>query len=91
MSDNLIDRTSFRAIDSLPVRDTSLDMIDMTKVEIHIARAVERGRYNGPTNPVEYMPQKGCITEEGELILATPAGMGLVVELEQKIPISENV
>src|SRR5215212_4030079 len=75
MSENQIDRTSFRAIDSLPVRDTALDMIDLAKVEVHIARAVERGRYNGPTNPVEYLKQKGCIAEEGELILATPAGI----------------
>ena len=75
MSENQIDRTSFRAIDSLPVRDTTLDMIDLAKVEVHIARAIERGRYNGSTNPVEYLKQKGCIAEEGERLLATPAGL----------------
>lgn len=75
MNENQVDLTSFRAIDSLPVRNTALGMIDMTKVESHIARAVERGRYHGPTNPVEYLKQKRCVIAEGETTLATPAGI----------------
>jgi predicted HTH transcriptional regulator len=75
MSENLIDRSFFRAIDSLPVRDAGLDLIDVTKVEAHIARAVERGRYHGPTNPIEYLKQKRCLVVEGEASLATPAGI----------------
>jgi ATP-dependent DNA helicase RecG len=75
MNENQVDRASFRAIDSLPVRNTALDMIDQAKVEAHIARAVERGRYHGPTNPVEYLKQKGCVIVEGKTALATPAGI----------------
>ena len=75
MNENQVDRISFRAIDSLPVRDTTLDLIDLAKVEAHITRAVERGRYHGPTNPIEYLKQKRCVVAEGDAILATPAGI----------------
>lgn len=75
MNTNQVDRASFRTIDSLPVRDALLDLIDLGKVEAHIARAIERGRYHGPTNPVDYLKQKHCIIAEGEATLATPAGI----------------
>jgi ATP-dependent DNA helicase RecG len=41
----------------------------------HIAQAVERGRYHGPTNPIDYLTKKRCVITEGEATLATPAGI----------------
>lgn len=74
MSDQ-IDRQLFRAIDSLAMRDTALDLIDFDKVTAHIARAIERGRYHGPAAPVDYLLQKHCVVAEGSAMLATPAGI----------------
>jgi ATP-dependent DNA helicase RecG len=71
----MVDRRYFRAIDSLPVRDAGLDTIDLAKVEAHIARAVERGRYHGPTSPLDYLKQKRCVIADGAATLATPAGI----------------
>jgi ATP-dependent DNA helicase RecG len=67
--------TSLRSIDSLPVRMTAPDILDLEKVAAHIARARERGRYNGPSNPTEYLFDKQCLVKEGEELLATPAGI----------------
>jgi len=67
--------TSLRSIDSLPVRMTAPDILDLEKVAAHIARARDRGRYNGPTNPTEYLFHKQCLVKEGAELLATPAGI----------------
>lgn len=75
MNDNQVDRTSLRGIDGLPVRDTALDLIDLARVEMHIAQAIARGRYHGPANPIDYLRQKHCIIVEDDTVLATPAGI----------------
>src|SRR5262245_8881287 len=67
--------TSLRSIDSLPVRMTDPALPDLDNVAAHIARARDRGRYNGPTNPTEYLLHKQCLVQEGTELLATPAGI----------------
>jgi predicted HTH transcriptional regulator len=67
--------TSLRSVDSLPVRMTNRDMLDLDRVVAHIARARERDRYNGPTDPTEYLFNKQCLVTEGAETLATPAGI----------------
>jgi len=73
--DNHVDRTAFRTIDSLPVRDTGPELLDHSRVEAHIAQAVARGRYHGPTDPLAYLRHKHCLAAEGDTLLATPAGL----------------
>jgi predicted HTH transcriptional regulator len=68
-------QTSLRMFDSLPVRTTGRETLDLDKVAAHIARARERGRYNGPTDPFEYLFNKQCLVAEGSEQLATPAGI----------------
>src|SRR5690349_6728451 len=67
--------TSLRSVDSLPVRRTTPEVLDLDKVAAHIARASARGRYSGPTDPVEYLFHKQCLVKEGDEALATPAGI----------------
>jgi predicted HTH transcriptional regulator len=75
MTDHLLDRTSLRGIDGLPISDTSIDLIDLSLVETHIAQAVARGRYSGPTDAHAYLREKHCVADSGEAVLATPAGI----------------
>jgi len=75
MSDNQVDRISFQAIDSLPVRDTAIDLLDLNRVSAHIAGAVERGRYSGPTDLLAYLQYKRCLAYENGRLNATPAGI----------------
>src|SRR5262245_46880637 len=60
---SFIDPPSLRSTDSSPIRGTSLELLDMDKVACHIDRAVERGRYTGPTTAKEYLLRKQCIVE----------------------------
>ncbi|MCU0490118.1 MAG: hypothetical protein MUD01_00820 [Chloroflexaceae bacterium] len=66
---------SLRSVDSLPITGTSLEMIDMAKVASHIRRSVEGGRYNGPTEPLEYLVQRQCVVPSGEGYLLSLAGL----------------
>jgi ATP-dependent DNA helicase RecG len=69
------DRASFRSIDTLPLRDVSIDHIDMERVAAHVTRATERGRYAGTSDPTAYLlAQHYVVTEEGQM-LATPAAV----------------
>jgi ATP-dependent DNA helicase RecG len=70
-----IDPPSLRGMDSSPIRGTGIDMLDLDKVATHIEHAVERGRYNGPTTPKEYLLRKQCIIEADTDIYVTLAGM----------------
>jgi ATP-dependent DNA helicase RecG len=70
-----IERSSFRSIDSLPIRDTGVDMLELERVCMHIDRAVERRRYTGATDPIDYLLAKGCLVADGDHILATQAGL----------------
>ena len=63
-----LDPPQLRTADSLPVRMTTLEMIDMQRVATHVTDALERGRYQGPTEPLEYLLKKRCVVEvEGEM------------------------
>lgn len=64
-----------RSTDSLPVRTTSPDLIDLDKVAAHIERATSRGRYRGTTDPLEYLIEKKCLVRVGAEIYATLAGI----------------
>jgi ATP-dependent DNA helicase RecG len=68
-------RTSFRPIDTLPLRDAPVDLIDMDRVADHVTRAAERGRYTGSTSPLEYLLERHYVVSEEGQMLATPAAI----------------
>ncbi|NJL04641.1 MAG: hypothetical protein HC911_06970 [Chloroflexaceae bacterium] len=70
-----IDPPIHRSPDSLPVRSTTPDVLDMQRVEQHIVQAVERGRYRGPTDPLEYLLHKHCLVRVGDTPYVTLGGM----------------
>ena len=70
-----IDPPIHRSPDSLPVRSTPPDVLDMQRVEQHIVQAVERGRYRGPTDPLEYLLHKHCLVRVGDTLYVTLGGM----------------
>jgi len=72
---SFIDPHVLRGMDSMPVRTTNLNTLDMEKVAAHIERAVARGRYSGPMAPQEYLLRKQCIVEVDSAIYATLAGI----------------
>lgn len=72
---SFIDPPSLRGMDSSPIRGTNLGMLDLDKVATHIERAVERGRYSGPTAPGDYLKRKQCIVEIDDVLYVTLAGM----------------
>jgi predicted HTH transcriptional regulator len=72
---SFIDPHVLRGMDSMPVRTTDLNTLDMEKVVAHIERAVARGRYSGPMAPQEYLLRKQCIVEVDSAIYATLAGI----------------
>ena len=76
MSDALfLDPPTIRSTDSLPVRTTTPDLLDFDKVAVHIERAVERGRYHGPTDTQAYLLHKQCLVAVGAELYVTLAGM----------------
>lgn len=62
-------------MDSSPIRGTNLNLLDLDGVATHIERAVERGRYNGPKTPKEYLLRKQCIIETDGDIYVTLSGL----------------
>ncbi|MDP9313796.1 MAG: hypothetical protein M3R24_23445 [Chloroflexota bacterium] len=70
-----VDPPYMRTEDSLPVRFTNADMIDMEKVTRHIAAAVTRGRYEGPQTPHEYLRNRHCVVVINGETYATAAGL----------------
>jgi len=64
-----------RSADSLPVADTSLDLLDLEKVRAHIAQATENGRLGGPADPASYLLHKQCAVRAATGIHATLAGL----------------
>ena len=71
-----IDLPTLQSVDSLPLRATSLAMIDLEKVIAHIATAARRGRYRGPTEPYDYLLHKKCLVPlDGE---PTPTLAGIL-------------
>ncbi|MFV9505457.1 MAG: ATP-binding protein [Oscillochloridaceae bacterium umkhey_bin13] len=79
-SDNndFIDRVSFQSIDSLPIRETHVGMLNMEKVKLHVQRAIDRKRYSGPNdidNPTVYLLNSRCLINDNDNLLVTPAGL----------------
>jgi len=70
-----LDPVTVRSTDSLPVRTTTPDLIDLDRVVAHINDAVQRGRYHGPTEPVEYLLGNQCLVRVGAELYATLAGL----------------
>ena len=67
MSDVFYDPRSQPTTDARPVRGDPREMIDITKVAAHVERAIQRRRYDGEADPMDYLLQKQCIVEvDGE-------------------------
>jgi ATP-dependent DNA helicase RecG len=64
-----------RSSDSLPVRAAPVDTIDLDKVASHIDKATTGRRYQGPTDPMEYLLQKQCVVVVEGKPYATIAGL----------------
>ena len=62
-------------MDSLPVRMSSPEMIDLDEVAKHIIEASGSGRYDGPTEPMAYLLDKKCLVQVGEDVYPTLAGL----------------
>src|SRR5689334_11591410 len=70
-----LDLPPAQSVDSLPVRSATPDLLDFDRVAAHIAQAIDRGRYNGPTDPFAYLVQKRCLIAVGAEHYATLAGI----------------
>src|SRR5690349_6120144 len=70
-----IERSSFSSIDSMPIRDVGLEMLDLNHVRAHIDHDLEHNRYSGPTDPIQYLRLKGCLIADGDGLFVTPAGL----------------
>ena len=49
------------AIDALPVHETSINQIDMNAVQEHIKGAIERQRYEGPSDLLDYLRNHNAV------------------------------
>lgn len=70
-----INLADLRSADSVPIADTSLELLDLEKVRAHIARASENGRLNGPPDPVGYLLHKQCAVTTPKGPQVTLAGL----------------
>jgi len=70
-----LDLPTAHSVDSLPVRTTTAELLDLDKVAAHIAQAVERRRYQGASDPFTYLVEKHCLVAVGTTYYATLAGI----------------
>lgn len=63
------------SVDMLPVEDVGVDAINLEQVAAHVAQAQSRGRYAGPTEPMEYLKHHKCIVPHDDDLRATLAGI----------------
>ena len=76
MSDSpYIELPRIRAVDGQPVRDTDASLIDFDRVAKHIAQARGLGRYDGPTDPTDYLLARRCVGRVEGQLCATLAGI----------------
>ena len=68
---SFLDSTPRQTTDQQPIRNAPLAQLDLEKVATHIERAVERGRYAGPTEPTAYLRQRKCLLEVDGALFAT--------------------
>lgn len=72
----LVPRIGNERIDSLPLNDATIDDLNMTAVQQHIASAVENDRYDGAsTEPIAFLREMRCISEIDGKMIPTLAGM----------------
>ncbi len=70
-----VDPPQLRSSDSLPVRTTSPELLDLDKVVAHIESARKKGRYQGSDDPIEYLIQQQCLVAADDHLYATIAGI----------------
>jgi predicted HTH transcriptional regulator len=53
--------------DCLPVRGVPEDILDLRKIAAHLERAIQRNRYTGSPDPLDYLRERKCLIEvDGE-------------------------
>jgi predicted HTH transcriptional regulator len=67
--------TRGQSIDALPVQGAGVELLDLGLVAAHVAAAQERGRYQGPPDPLAYLLQRGGAVEVAGTQYATLAGL----------------
>jgi len=72
---SFIDPSALRSTDHLPVRETTPDVLDLELVTNHIGKAINRGRYHGSGEALEYLQQNHCIVTVDGTTYATSAGI----------------
>ena len=70
-----VDPPQLRSTDSLPVRLTSPELLDLNKVAAHIESARKKGRYSGTDDPIEYLIEQQCLVSVDNHLYATIAGI----------------
>lgn len=70
-----LEPASMRSTDSLPVRRTTPELIDLDLVQKHITGARTRGRYQGAGDVMDYLFRSHCLVEVGTDIYATLTGL----------------
>lgn len=68
-----------RQFDSRPVRDATLDDLNLDRVAAHIQAAIKRGRYHGTTETIPFLIQHHALSvgDDGETLIPTIAGIML--------------
>lgn len=70
-----LDESQLRSIDGLPIRNASIDALDLDRVAAHIQQARATGRYTGSQEPLVYLQRQQCVAQIGQTFHATPAGI----------------
>ena len=61
--------------DAMPVRGTPATLLDLDKVGAHVERAIQRRRYQGTADPLDYLLRKHCLVEVDGEHYTTVAGI----------------
>ena len=76
MSADLLDETPRPLLtDARPLRDVSIDALNLDLVAAHVDRARSRGRYTGDPDLVTYLRDRQCVVEHEGVLHATLAGL----------------
>jgi predicted HTH transcriptional regulator len=70
-----LDHPRFRSTDAVPIRMTGTELIDLQSVDAHIDKAIRLGRYQGSTDPIEYLIEKQCLVRVEQDLYPTLAGI----------------
>ena len=70
-----IDLLPARGTDTLPIRGTSEDMLDLDKVSAHIGGARATNRYVGSADPITYLLSRKCLVDVHGTRYVTRAGL----------------